>query len=466
MSLEDVARSSGSSDVADFLRIAHNDDGSLKPSALGGSIAPSTITLTNPATTGLTIVPASGQTSDVLVINAGSQAVAAGTSLDLIHLTSHNTGPATSVLYSLRIDTQADTVDTGAGIAIVNSGNADCIYLNAQGAAGTATTPTGIGLDMNKATATTENSSTYAGFGLQIWDFSTTNIGGATVGPTGIFLLKKNNPDTDHVSLYIRANRNAIQLTIPNAASGGYVATKPIFNVTDNSGVSLYLIQADGQVQMKNANSLFFNMAAGAQGYIQGNASNQLDVRGGTGGVRVLDSTGASVRLAMTDAGAFTFNASLVIAADGQQTLANAKALFFTKASAGSNGSIQMNASDQLDIHGGSAVSGIRFLNNAGTQVNLTIQDAGSLVLFDGGNIGLGSTTGTKIGTASTQKLGFYGATAIVRPSAVGAATGYAAGTTAVTFHSDDTYTGNVGATAYTLNGIVAALKNLGLIAS
>jgi hypothetical protein len=38
MSLEDVARSSGSSDVADFLRIAHNDDGSLKPSALGGSL--------------------------------------------------------------------------------------------------------------------------------------------------------------------------------------------------------------------------------------------------------------------------------------------------------------------------------------------------------------------------------------------------------------------------------------------
>lgn len=62
--------------------------------------------------------------------------------------------------------------------------------------------------------------------------------------------------------------------------------------------------------------------------------------------------------------------------------------------------------------------------------------------------------------------LGFFSKTAIAQPSAVGAALGYAAGATVATFHSDDTYTGNVGATAYTINGIVAALKNLGLIAS
>jgi hypothetical protein len=81
-------------------------------------------------------------------------------------------------------------------------------------------------------------------------------------------------------------------------------------------------------------------------------------------------------------------------------------------------------------------------------------------------NIVTDTTTGTKIGTATTQKLGFYNNTPVVQPSTVGSATGYTAGSTAVTFHSDDTYTGNVGATAYTLNGIVAALKTLGLIAS
>ena len=48
--------------------------------------------------------------------------------------------------------------------------------------------------------------------------------------------------------------------------------------------------------------------------------------------------------------------------------------------------------------------------------------------------------------------------------SAVGSASGYVAGATAATFHSDDTYTGGVGTTAYTINGVVAALKNLGLL--
>jgi len=69
------------------------------------------------------------------------------------------------------------------------------------------------------------------------------------------------------------------------------------------------------------------------------------------------------------------------------------------------------------------------------------------------------------LGTA-TSKIGLFGAAAIVRPSAPGSATGYAAGATVATFHSDDTYTGNVGSTAYTINGLVAALKNIGLLTS
>lgn len=72
----------------------------------------------------------------------------------------------------------------------------------------------------------------------------------------------------------------------------------------------------------------------------------------------------------------------------------------------------------------------------------------------------------TLIDIANGNQLSFFGATAISQPSAVGAATGYAAGTTAATFHSDDKYTGNTGTTGYTINGIVAALKGLGLIAA
>jgi hypothetical protein len=41
------------------------------------------------------------------------------------------------------------------------------------------------------------------------------------------------------------------------------------------------------------------------------------------------------------------------------------------------------------------------------------------LHLADAGNITVGTTTGTKIGTATTQKLGFYNATPVVQPAAV-----------------------------------------------
>jgi hypothetical protein len=47
---------------------------------------------------------------------------------------------------------------------------------------------------------------------------------------------------------------------------------------------------------------------------------------------------------------------------------------------------------------------------------------AGSVTLTDAMNLIVGSTTGTKVGTSATQKLGFYGATPVVRPTGTPAA--------------------------------------------
>jgi hypothetical protein len=58
------------------------------------------------------------------------------------------------------------------------------------------------------------------------------------------------------------------------------------------------------------------------------------------------------------------------------------------------------------------------------------------LQIMDGRNIQVGLATGTKIGTAGTQKLGFFGTTPIIRPTGV----------------------------AVTAAGIHAALVSLGLI--
>ena len=81
-------------------------------------------------------------------------------------------------------------------------------------------------------------------------------------------------------------------------------------------------------------------------------------------------------------------------------------------------------------------------------------------------DIVLGTTTGTKLGTATTQKLGFYNATPVVQQATTGTTTGFTAGGPANNVHADSTFTGNSGTKAYTVGDIVRALKNLGLLAA
>jgi hypothetical protein len=77
---------------------------------------------------------------------------------------------------------------------------------------------------------------------------------------------------------------------------------------------------------------------------------------------------------------------------------------------------------------------------------------------YDGLNIAFGSSTGTKIGTSTSQKIGFWNATPIVQPTtAVAAATLTGGGGTTLT--DTDTFDG------YTLKQVVKALRNTGILA-
>jgi hypothetical protein len=78
-------------------------------------------------------------------------------------------------------------------------------------------------------------------------------------------------------------------------------------------------------------------------------------------------------------------------------------------------------------------------------------------------NVALGTSTGTQIGTASSQKLGFYGLTAITQPAGNGTQATAAAGGTTTCF-LNTTLTGGSGSTAYTVGDVVKCLKQLGLI--
>lgn len=80
-----------------------------------------------------------------------------------------------------------------------------------------------------------------------------------------------------------------------------------------------------------------------------------------------------------------------------------------------------------------------------------------SILIGEGYNIKTGTTTGSKIGTSSSQKIGFYGATPIVRPSAY----------TTSNVTTDRTYDANattLDEVADVLGTLIADLKSLGLI--
>jgi hypothetical protein len=88
-----------------------------------------------------------------------------------------------------------------------------------------------------------------------------------------------------------------------------------------------------------------------------------------------------------------------------------------------------------------------------------------ALHFSDGKNIAFDTTTGTKIGTGTTQKIGFWNATPIVRPSSTGETTGFTAGA-GTGVNDDSTFTGNTGTKAYTIGDVVKHLKNSGLLAA
>ena len=75
----------------------------------------------------------------------------------------------------------------------------------------------------------------------------------------------------------------------------------------------------------------------------------------------------------------------------------------------------------------------------------------------DGSNLALGTVTGSQIGTADTQKLGFYGATPIVRPGTYTPTNV----TTDRAYDADATTTAEL---ADVLGTLIADLKALGLI--
>ena len=87
----------------------------------------------------------------------------------------------------------------------------------------------------------------------------------------------------------------------------------------------------------------------------------------------------------------------------------------------------------------------------------LQITNATTVTVSNAVNFVFNATTGTKLGTATTQKLGFWNTTPIVQPTTAVAASAFVANTSLI---ANDTATFD----GYTIGQIVKALRNIGLL--
>lgn len=92
------------------------------------------------------------------------------------------------------------------------------------------------------------------------------------------------------------------------------------------------------------------------------------------------------------------------------------------------------------------------------------IMDVGKITLTDGAYLAGGSTTGTKIGTSTSQKIGFFNATPIARPSAYTQT--YSTATRTHNALTSSTLTDNSGGTANTTIQAIGASYSQTVIAN
>lgn len=226
------------------------------------------------------------------------------------------------------------------------------------------------------------------------------------------------------------------------------------------------------------------NVSTGNIDFYTGNYINRMRVANGgqvsigntstSSKFNVYSATGAIQRL---ETGTSTLDLDFVSTV-GQGALGiNSDAIYIQALDNLSNGIyFWMNTAGQNSLHL-LANGSIQHTYNSGNLLTTTIASTGavdfsitsnngtptftfneSLILADAKNITFGTTTGTKIGTATNEKIGFWNVTPIIQPTTAVTAGAFVTNTSLI---ADDSATFD----GYTIGQVVAALRAAGLLA-
>lgn len=199
-------------------------------------------------------------------------------------------------------------------------------------------------------------------------------------------------------------------------------------------------------------------------------ATYQTGVYLDEGGNRLVCSPSGTILI--EDGGTLTIGAAGSVAAGStftsDVTLSSGADLVFSGATGKCQVVVPDNLAEALKVVEGSTAY-LTFVTTNGSE-GITV--GVPLTLADAKDVAVGTTTGSKIGTGATQKLGFFGATPVVQPAAAGqvALTDSSGGTASDTIAAiGATYTqaevrNAVASLAAKVNTLRTALVNLGLI--
>jgi hypothetical protein len=478
--------------VSSYLILAHFSASTGRMSLGHSAFLSGKIGFKNATSTGTTTLDSANASANdyTVTLQAATGTLALTTDITGGTLAGSFTTLSASSTTSLLLGTAGSAV---GNVGFRNATSGTTTLAPATGALGTGT----VTLPLSGTLATLEGSNTYTGttntFTLPTTTGSTTTSGIAvaanslTTG-TGIYAASSSLTSGKLLDLQVSGTAAAASQTALNVATAGANGTSGITTKgavisnthtgTTSTNVALELT-ASGATTNTALNvtagaavfaaGVYFGGFASADRQLKKGSSGPLVLTNGTnsqlqvlacaniycggdlnGGSQPTDLSSTGVTVGSTGFHAWTNTANQAYQTkDLYASRYAAGVLQIGTSSANDAGSIRLTnitALGTLAVTGASTLTGLLTAN-------------GGITLGDGQNIAFNTTTGTKIGAATTQKLSFWNATPIVQPTTAVSSATFASPGGGVNIKTDDTFDG------YTIAQVVKALRNAGLLA-